>query len=135
MTVDYAKDEQFFEFVHELAHRPGSGRGSERRDRQRRPYPCHQFVAPFRDARMPENDEYQPVLCHDLSTGGFSYFTDELPDHDLIVVAFGAAPKFTYITAQVRYAKRVAQGASALFQIGCMFLGRINLAPTDARDA
>ena len=74
---------------------------------------------------MPTPEEFRQVRCHDISTGGFSYFTPDLPDHDLIVAAFGLPPEFTYLSAQIRYAKRVAQGASAMFQIGCQFLGRI----------
>jgi hypothetical protein len=126
MQVDYAKDAKFFEVVKDLTRRAEPGRSSERRGRQRQPYPCYQYVAPFRDSRMPSPEEFQQVRCHDISTGGFSYFTAELPDHDRIVAAFGTAPAFTYLTAEIHYAKRVAQGTNAMFQIGCQFLGRIS---------
>jgi hypothetical protein len=130
MTVDYAKDAKFFQVVHDLTRQGGEpGHSSERRGRQRRPYPYYQFVAPFRDSQMPPPEAFQQVRCHDISTGGFSYFTPHLPDHDVIVAAFGTAPDFTYLTAQIRYAKRVTQGARAMFQIGCQFLGRIDDEP------
>lgn len=128
MPVDYAKDAKFFEFVHQLARRSGDQecRSSERRYRERRPYPYDQYVAPFRAGRMPEAEDFERVRCHDLSTCGFSFLTSRLPNHDLIVAAFGTPPGFTYLTAQIRYAKRVSHTGCSMFQVGCQFLGRID---------
>lgn len=126
MPVDYAKDAKFFEIVHGLTHHADQNDpGPERRGRQRRPYPYDQYVAPFLDGDLPPPEEFERVRCHDLSTGGFSYLTTRLPNHDMIVAAFGTPPCFTYLTAQIRYAKRVTQKGTSMFQVGCQFLGRI----------
>jgi hypothetical protein len=127
--VDYAKDEKFFQVVEELAQRANSegDARAERRNRQRRPYPYNQYVAAFVGGRMPRASEFEEVRCHDISTGGFSYLSNKLPSHDTMVAAFGLAPGFTYLTAQVRYAKRVTYGKTSAFQVGCKFLGRIDV--------
>jgi len=124
MSVEYAKDAKFFQAVKSLTKRSGDD-DSERRGRARRPFTHEQYLAPFTEGLMPPVSAFQAYQCHDLSTGGFSYYCDELPPHDSIVAAFGVAPNLTYLTAQIRYVKRVSRGSRTLFQVGCQFLGRI----------
>ena len=79
MAVEYAKDAKFFTLVHELTQQSGPQLTSERRDRERQPFECYQYVAPFSDGRMPDPDEFNQCACHDLSTGGFSFLRQRCP--------------------------------------------------------
>lgn len=120
----FTKDERYYSAISD-AQQGIDDSGIERRGRERSPYPCEQLVAPLHGERLPDASQFVRVKCHDLSTGGFSYFSPALPACDQIVVAFGNATRYTFLAAHIRYAKRVVQAGSTIFQIGCQFLGRM----------
>lgn len=99
--------------------------GKERRRLDRLPFHSWQQVADF-NGGFPSADELRPVECFDLSAGGFSYFSEKLPEKDTIICVFGSDEEPVYITAQVRFTKRVQRGQQSQYLVGCRFLQKLS---------
>ena len=117
-----------------------SPQASNRRNHARRPFPTHQFVAPYLDGKLPALTEFFQVQCHDISPTGFSYLLAKPAEQQSIVVALGSPPNVTYLTARVMHSTMTHSGNMPMFLIGCRFTGRIerqgeSLEMTDAAQA
>lgn len=102
-----------------------SALASNRRNHARRPFPTHQYVAPYVEGKLPALSEFYQVQCHDISPTGFSYLLSKPADHQSIVVALGSPPNVTYLTARVMHSTMTHSGGAPMFLIGCRFTGRI----------
>lgn len=102
-----------------------NAQASNRRNHARRPFPTHQYVAPFLDNTLPALTEFYQVQCHDISPTGFSYLLAKPAEHQSIVVALGSPPNVTYLTARVMHSTMTHSGNKPMFLIGCRFTGRI----------
>jgi len=102
---------------------------AERRRRPRRSYPYTQRVAPVLGGELPSIDQFVEVQCNDIAAGGFSYLSPTPPLSDTLVVALGAPPFFTFLTAQVAHITRLRQQGQRMFLIGCSYIGRANYTP------
>ncbi len=128
-----AADAGFYELVYELleAERarqaraaPPAGRDENHRQSSRRSFKCVQLLAPFRDGRLPSQAEFRPVLCRDLSSGGFSFYSENRIDCRQVIVALGQVP-FKFFTASVVNQTRTRTRQGPMFRVGCRFSGRI----------
>lgn len=97
----------------------------DRRERNRRPYPYVQLVAPQYGDGMPQLTQFSETLCHDISAGGFSYLSPVIPDYKYIVVAFGTHPSLMYLEAEVRHATPITVNDQSMFLIGCLYQSRV----------
>ena len=128
-AVQIATDASFFNLVHDLieAEKQRSAdalSSSDHRSAERHAFACQQLLAPFRQRRLPSQAEFRPVLCQDLSPGGFAFFLSDRPDFDELIVALGQVP-FQFFTAQVQNQTRTRVKRSLGYRIGCRFTGRI----------
>jgi hypothetical protein len=96
----------------------------ERRGRPRSAYGVLQLVAAYDGKRLPTQADFDRVLCHDLSTGGFSFFADHPPRFEKVVVALGAIP-FSFVVAKVVRTQPGSPGRGKLL-IGCEFVERLS---------
>jgi hypothetical protein len=117
-------DAQLFSMVYELTH---SQPGDERRTRLRQSYPTVQMIAPYRNGVLPQREDFRPVQCQDLSTGGFSFYFPDLPDFDRLVVALSTSTQSIHLTAAVAHSKATTTSEGTLHLVGCRFLGRVML--------
>ncbi|MBS0207640.1 MAG: PilZ domain-containing protein [Planctomycetes bacterium] len=122
MTATTVPDAQLFSMVYELTHQ---AKGDERRNRLRQSYPTVQLIAPYRQGVLPKREDFRPVQCQDLSTGGFSFYLAELPDFDRLVVALATSSQSIHLTAAVAHSRPAESNEGPLFLIGCRFLGRV----------
>jgi hypothetical protein len=123
MPRGQASDVEFFTTVHDLSReaRLWSARG---RASDRRSYSCRQWVAFYDDGDDENERTFREVECHDLSTGGFSFLTPEVPEADRLCVRLGSPDKYVYLTAQMVHCLAVDTDGAPGFIIGCRFLGR-----------
>jgi hypothetical protein len=70
---------------------------------------------------------FQQVLCHDISSGGFSFILPHPPEFDSIVVALGMPPNVTYLSGQIVHSRATNPDGQSLYIVGCRFLGRVQL--------
>lgn len=107
----------------------------ERRISPRRGFNVRQGVAPYYGGDVPERQEFRMVDCLDISIAGLGYASAERPSSPAVVVALGAAPKLTYMTAEVVYSTTSAGvNGGTFYRVGCRFTGRIKSAD-DRHDA
>ena len=114
----------------ETAAAPAPATGSEQRRRPRRAYRYRQSIAPMNDQQFPGPGLFFQVEFWDISACGFSFFMDQLPKFDRLVVALGRAPAITHFTARVMRVARMLHDDATRYLVGCDFIDRINLPKT-----
>jgi hypothetical protein len=75
-------------------------------------YHVFQMIAPFHGALVPSPGDFHPVLCHDLSCGGFSFFDSTPPDFRQLVVELKSASRLIYMVARVLHCRQVLVDAA-----------------------
>lgn len=98
--------------------------GQERRRRPRLEYAFVQRVGPLIHGRRPHPRRFFQVECKDISTGGFSFYLDELPDFYEMVVALGPQGDETLIQARVAHVREIECDDGVRYLIGCRFVER-----------
>ena len=104
-----------------------TGTPIDRRGQPRRPFPTNQFIAPYLNGKLPTREMFQQVLCHDISSGGFSFLLDQPPEFDSIIVALGMPPNVTYLTGRIVHTRNNSPNGESMFLVGCRFLSRVEL--------
>lgn len=112
-----------------------TGTPIDRRGQPRRPFPTNQFIAPYLNGQLPTRDMFQQVLCHDISSGGFSFLLPQPPRFDSIIVALGMPPNVTYLTGRIVHTSASNPNGQSMYLVGCRFMGRVelNIECADAR--
>jgi hypothetical protein len=91
MPDQAASDASFYAIVHHvLAGKRQPEPVVERRGDERCEFTNLQFVAPYHDGQLPSEEDFQQVMCKDLSPRGLSYLIAQPPKTDMVVVALGA---------------------------------------------
>jgi len=101
LSRENAVDASFYNLIHQVI---SSGRGVDfpsRRSEERRPFTSTQRIAVRRGPGLPDESQFVPVECHDLTRKGFSFLLPNEPDFDTLVAAFGAPPEAIYVSARV----------------------------------
>jgi hypothetical protein len=98
----------------------------ERRTGRRRRYSCLQWVAPYRNGRLPEASEFTRVQCIDLSSGGFAFLAEEGGDYEFLVVALGNPPSLFLSAESVRRCVVPFEGKNRV-QLGCRFVAKLDV--------
>jgi hypothetical protein len=98
---------------------------TERRECERFPFPCVQLVADYDGTEMPDQQHFRQVLCHDLSPGGFSFYSFEVPETSHLIVTLGKVPHFKFFVAEVVRVSEANTEHGHEYQIGCRFLRRL----------
>ncbi len=119
-------DVDLYSLVHELLLvRDADDQQDERRGGVRHPYECRQLISPYRiDGELPDQTTFRPVKCCDISPGGMSFHSDQLPDCERLVIALGTLP-FIYIEARIMHVTECDDDRPGKYLVGCQFGGRI----------
>jgi hypothetical protein len=96
----------------------------ERRTSERHAYPVVQMLAPCNAIRLPEEDAFREVRCHDISRGGFSFLWSKPPDFEFVVVSLGNGSDRISLTARV-VRSSPSPGLQDEFLVCCEFLDRV----------
>ena len=96
----------------------------ERRNGERQAYPYVQRLISCSAAR-PEAWNVADVRCHDVSRSGFSYWSEERPGNEHVVVDLGAGDDCWRMLAEVRHATMVSCFDRPLHLVGCRILRRV----------
>jgi len=145
-----AVDASFYNLIHQIVSSGRGGKFRNRRSEERQPYTSTQRIALRRGSGVPDESDFIPVECHDLTRNGFAFFLPNKPDFDSLVAAFGAPPDVIYVSARVarcsdvlldstgrveyadgRFEETSAQDlrgrtATPMVMVGCEFIERLN---------
>ena len=86
-----------------------------------------QRIAPYVDGKFPERGLFCEIECQDLKPTGFSYFLDEEPEYEMLVMAIGSGAQAKYMTAVVKDCVQVTWDAHPLYRVTCEFTSRAEL--------
>lgn len=118
-------DANFYQLIHKILETPREAPTAERRFEKRSAFATSQRIASWDGDKFPEDREFVPVQCRDLTRSGFSYLSDAEPRFDALVVEFGAAPNALYIAAKIlHYAPVICSPSGAVVRVS----GRSRLA-------
>ena len=143
-----AVDADFFKLVHQLAFVAPKNNAGERREQSRSEYPSLQRIAVRRGRGVPDDAQFMPVQCRDLSSQGFSFLLPEQPAFQAVVAAFGPPDNCIYLAARVSHCADVwvepsgelrlavkrngrrgnlppVENAEPMVLVGCRFLERL----------
>ena len=118
------QDVELFELVHELLEESRGYQVGERRGEPRNKYDCIQLIAPYDGYTMPSQAQFRRAHCRDLASGGFSFFAEQPPEEDKLVVALGTVP-FAFFVAEVVRVTRADVDHTGSHLVGCRFVERL----------
>lgn len=119
MSTAVQEQAAFFQWVHQMIEQQEGAATEDGRRHPRSAYPRLQMVAPVIAGRPPEQGDFREVRCLDLSAGGISFLTTEVPESGQYIVALGTPPNVIHLTAEV-----VRDAPQRL--VGCRFTGRLD---------
>jgi hypothetical protein len=96
----------------------------EKRTRERQDYQCMQLIAEYDCETLPAQAEFRPVLCHDLSSHGFSFWSPQKPNSIDLIVALGNVP-FVFMHARIVNTLQDENSSYRGWRVGCEFLARV----------
>ena len=123
MPIRKTHDAEFFGAIHDLLEEQAQ-KMTNRRGKERRAFECTQLLAPYDGTNLPNSADFLPVLCHDISPTGFSFYAPVRPDYQLVVVALGDIP-FRFLAAEIKRSTLSNQKDSKRFLVGCKFFQRL----------
>ena len=122
-SVDF--DLGLFETISSLIQEQREATRPNRRDGERHPFPCAQLLAGFDGVHLPGTEQLRVVQCHDLSPRGFSYYANDPPETNQVIVGLGNIP-FQFFVAEVMHAQPTYSSNGPMYQVGCRFLRRLS---------
>lgn len=104
----------------------GPGRANGRRAIRRR-FSSIQMVAPYDGTSLPDDDMFFQVLCHDISTRGFAYFSATRPMYEHVIVRLTDTQGCTHeLKARVAHWREGYWEKKRQLLIGCEFQERVS---------
>ena len=95
---------------------------------ERRLYDVYQRVA-FFSADLPSAGEFEEVQCNDLSVSGISFFLDQPPEHEQLVITLGTPPDLKFMKAKVTNVRTTYRDDRIAYKVGCQFVKRLDPSP------
>jgi hypothetical protein len=117
------------EILDKIAQRtfgPGDAVFEERRRHSRFPFRAIQHVAPYVQGQIPPASAFSPVECHDLSCGGLSYYLNQPPLVNDIVLALKIRGEVKYLSAHIVRTIATLTTDGLRYLVGCRFVGRLD---------
>ena len=122
MSTTNTNDASFFALVHQLMA-PKLDAARPQRGADRFTFLGVQKIAPCPNGELPPPSAFRDVECHDLSTGGFSCLSRQVPDVPLLAVHLASATISLWLKAEVCHTSELSDAAGPLYAVGCRFVG------------
>lgn len=95
------------------------------RSSPRRHFRYLQMIAPVTAGQLPGRDDFYPVHCKDISSGGIAFYAEEPPNFETLIVALGRPPYLSRFMARVAYVEQARSATGASYLVGCQFTERL----------
>ena len=119
------------EILDKIARRtfgPGDVAFEERRRHARFAFHAIQHVAPYIHGEIPPATAFRSVTCHDISCGGLSYYLNQPPIVNDIVLALTIRGEVKYLSAHIVRTIATLTADGLMYLVGCQFVGRLDVA-------
>jgi hypothetical protein len=95
-------------------------------DSQRYPYRCLQWMGRCGGGeRLPAAEDFEQVMCLDLSRNGVSFFADDVQIGSLVVIGIGSGDDLMYAIAEVMHRRVERVDGRLTYLVGCRFVRRL----------
>ena len=74
--------------------------------------------------QLPTANMFREVRCHDVSSRGFSFHSDAIPDYQQLLVAFGKQGSLIHVMAEIVHVTPIGPSGHEYYLVGCRYLGR-----------
>ena len=106
----------------EQAEIPKEGDAATKRYR----YSSRQYLLPWYGSDVPDVSDFLPVTCHDLSSGGLSFFTSQSPDYQRFYISLGAGSDRKFMLAEVKSHRSVYMYENMGYLVSAQFQARVS---------
>jgi hypothetical protein len=89
-------------------------------------YDVPQWMARCAGSRLPAVDEFELVNCHDISANGISFYADDVPIGQTVVMAVGIGDAPMFVVAEVMHRRVVTVDNTPTYLVGCRFRRRLS---------
>ena len=88
-------------------------------------YSSRQSLLPRYGSDVPDVNDLLPVTCHDLSSGGLSFFTSQEPDYKQFYVSLGVGSERRFMLAEVKSHRSVYMYENMGYLVNAQFQARV----------
>jgi hypothetical protein len=99
---------------------------SEEMEAERHAYHVSQWMGRCAGHRLPATDEFEQVMCYDLSSTGVSFYAEDVQIGQNVVIAIGRGDSPMFVLSEVMNRRVVTQKDELTYLIGCRFRRRLN---------
>ena len=127
-AYQYERDTEFFTAIWEsLCAEAGiDTSGNERRNSARFDFHTIQLAASANGDAMPAMPAFKTIRCHDISCGGFSYYSTEKPPTDKVILLLQTGGLRHCIEGRIIYSRPILRSGDLQFLVGCQFTRRVD---------
>lgn len=84
-----------------------------------------QYVAPLQGEAFPDAEQFHLVLCRNVTSRGFSLFSQESPSFDSLIVAMGAPPGLCFYLVEVTRVSVATLNGETGHRVDCKFVRKL----------
>jgi hypothetical protein len=100
--------------------------GSEEMEAERHAYHVSQWMGRCAGHRLPAAEDFEQVMCYDLSSTGVSFYAEDVQIGQNVVIAIGRGDSPMFVVAEVMNRRVVTHKDGLTYLIGCRFRRRLN---------
>jgi hypothetical protein len=101
--------------------------GTDEGETERHTYSVLQWMGRCCGDRLPPPEDFEEVMCHDLSPKGISFYADDVQIGQSVVLAIGMEDVPMYVLAEVTSRRLVGDANDLTYLVGCRFRRRLTL--------
>jgi hypothetical protein len=109
-----------------LMSRPAEGElNADHIQSERYAYHVAQWMGRCAGTRLPRPEDFEQVMCHDLSRHGVSFYADGVQVGQYVVLAIGMGDDSAFVVAEAMHRRAVNIDGKLAYLIGCRFGRRL----------
>jgi PilZ domain-containing protein len=93
---------------------------------QRYAYNVPQWMGRCVGSRMPAPDDFDRVMCCDISLEGMSFYADDVQIGQSVVIAIGSDEASAFVVAEIRHRRVISFNDKLTYRVGCRFVKRLS---------
>ncbi len=93
---------------------------------ERYAYSVPQWMGRCVGSRMPAPEDFDRVMCCDISLEGMSFYADDVQIGRSVVIAIGSSEASAFVVAEIRHRRVISFNDKLTYRVGCRFVRRLS---------
>jgi hypothetical protein len=98
----------------------------DRLQRERYAYTVPQWMGRCVGNRLPAPEDFERVMCCDISLDGISFYADDVQIGQSVVIAIGSDEAPAFVLAEIRHRRVLSVNEQLTYRVGCRFIRRLS---------